>query len=106
MQKKTVILCCQNCYDCLDVFRMTLLLKTDIFLSYSFNQDRIEALKYFFGLLCGIDEMSGIPEENMNYVQDMYTLLSSKTPDEECSALTHLKTTLYQVFFSYLQLIC
>ncbi|XP_057524908.1 protein virilizer homolog isoform X2 [Amaranthus tricolor] len=63
----------------------------------SFNQDRIEALKYFFGLLCGIDEMSAIPEENMNYVQDMYTLLSSKIPDEECSALTHLKTTLYQV---------
>lgn len=62
----------------------------------SFNEDRIDALKYFFGLLSGVDGTSGVLEENMKYVQDMPALLSCKT-DDEYSASSHLKATLHQV---------
>ncbi|XP_048500624.1 protein virilizer homolog isoform X2 [Beta vulgaris subsp. vulgaris] len=63
----------------------------------SFNKDKIDALKYFFGLWCDTDETNGTLEENMKYVQDMSSLLSSKMTDNEYAASSHLKATLHQV---------
>lgn len=62
----------------------------------SFNEDKTDALKYFFGLLCGVDGTNGVLEENMNFVQNMSALLSSKIIDDDYVASSHLKATLQQ----------
>ncbi|XP_021852766.1 protein virilizer homolog [Spinacia oleracea] len=62
----------------------------------SFNEDRIDALKYFFGLSSDVDGANGVLEENIKYVQDMCTLLSSKITDDEYAVSSHLKATLHQ----------
>lgn len=66
----------------------------------SFNRDRIDALKYFFGLLCDMDGLNGVPEENMKHVQDMPALLSSKIADDEYMTTSHLKDVSHQVIES------
>ncbi|KAL2900847.1 Protein virilizer [Bienertia sinuspersici] len=61
-----------------------------------FNKDRVDALKYLFGLLNGADGANDILEENMRYVQNMSVLLSSKVIDDEYVASSNLKVTLQQ----------
>jgi len=63
----------------------------------SFNKDRIDALRYFFGLFCDPDGTNGVDEENMKYVRDMAALLTSKINDDEYVTTSHLKATLHQV---------
>lgn len=62
----------------------------------SFNKDRIDALKYFFGLFCDADGIDNVPEENMKYVQDMLALLTSKITDDEYIVTSHPKATSHQ----------
>lgn len=78
------------------------LLDPKIFSLPSFNEDRIDALKYFFGLSSDVDGANGVLEENIKYVQDMCTLLSSKITDDEYAVSSHLKATLHQVYYIYL----
>ncbi|XP_021719118.1 uncharacterized protein LOC110686836 isoform X1 [Chenopodium quinoa] len=63
----------------------------------SFNKDRIDVMKYLFGHSSDVDGTTGVPEENMNYVQDMSSLLSSKITDDEYAGSSHLKAILHQV---------
>lgn len=55
------------------------------------------ALKYLFGLPCDIGGKYGFPEENINYIEEMTTLLISKVTDIDHSTTYEMKTTLYQV---------
>lgn len=54
-------------------------------------------LKYLFGLSDDMTRSAGFPEENINYILEFSTLLSSKITMEDCLVTSHLQIPLYQV---------
>ncbi|KAK9699314.1 hypothetical protein RND81_08G166700 [Saponaria officinalis] len=66
----------------------------------SFSEERIDALKYFFGLSSGVDSLDGVPEESIKYVRDWPALLSSKMTDDDYVVSSHLEATLHQLLDS------
>ncbi|XP_057962822.1 protein virilizer homolog isoform X2 [Malania oleifera] len=63
----------------------------------SINWNRVDAVKYLFGLPCDINGRDYFPEKNIKYIEDMTTLLSSKASNNDYLVSLDLKTTLYQV---------
>ncbi|KAM7500791.1 hypothetical protein LguiA_025205 [Lonicera macranthoides] len=61
----------------------------------SLNLDRVVAVKCLFGLPNDANGTNSFSEENMKYMQELITLLSSKISDREYSGDTNV--TLYQV---------
>lgn len=64
----------------------------------SLNSDRVITLKYFFGLSDDATRSFSFPEENINYILELSTLLSSKTTIDDCLVTSHLQIPLYQVY--------
>lgn len=63
----------------------------------SLNLDRIDAVKYLFGFPYDITGTDDSFEENIKYIQELTTLLASKISNNEHSAVSEIKTTLYEV---------
>ncbi|GAB4834106.1 hypothetical protein Ancab_032360 [Ancistrocladus abbreviatus] len=63
----------------------------------SLNDDRISALKYFFGLSGDLSGKNGPSEVNVKYVDEMSTLLGSKISVNEYPAESHTNANLQQV---------
>ncbi|KAA8516811.1 hypothetical protein F0562_017079 [Nyssa sinensis] len=63
----------------------------------SLNSERIVALKCLFGLPYDTSCSDGFHEENIKYIQELITLLSSKINDDEFSAVSDTNTTSYWV---------
>ncbi|XP_061352385.1 protein virilizer homolog [Gastrolobium bilobum] len=61
------------------------------------NSDRVVVLKFLFGLSDDMTRLAGFPEENINYILEFSTLLSSKTTMDGCLVTSHLEIPLYQV---------
>ncbi|GAU28853.1 hypothetical protein TSUD_21900 [Trifolium subterraneum] len=66
-------------------------------LQFCMNGDRIVALKYLFGLSDDVTRSFDFPEENLNYILDLSTILSSKATVDGCLVTSHLQIPLYQV---------
>ncbi|GMH23020.1 hypothetical protein Nepgr_024863 [Nepenthes gracilis] len=66
----------------------------------SFDEERITALRYFFGLLSNLSGTSGLLEENVKYIQGMPTLLRSKIIDDEYLVKSLGEENLHQVLES------
>ncbi|XP_059646578.1 protein virilizer homolog [Cornus florida] len=66
----------------------------------SLNPERVDAVKYLFGLPCDMSSAEGFHEENMKCIQELTTLLSPKLNDEEFSSVADIKTTLHHVMES------
>ena len=63
----------------------------------SLNMNAVVALKLLFGLP---DDMAGIgafSEENINYIQEFSTLLSSRISNDDYQSLSDMHITMYQV---------
>lgn len=63
----------------------------------SLISDRVVALKYLFGLSDVVTRSFDFPEENINYILDLSTILSSKATVDDCLVTSHLQIPLYQV---------
>ncbi|GFZ09233.1 embryo defective 2016 [Actinidia rufa] len=63
----------------------------------SLNLDRVAALKCLFGLPFDMSGTDYFPEENIKYIEDLTTLLSSKISDGKNPADSNLNLILYQV---------
>ncbi|KAK2454634.1 protein virilizer protein [Trifolium repens] len=63
----------------------------------SLISDRIVALKYLFGLSDDVTRSFDFPEENLNYILDLSTILSSKATMDDGLVTSHLRISLYQV---------
>lgn len=55
------------------------------------------ALKYLFGLTDDMSGTDGFSEENINYIQELITLLRSKISADYHGATSDMDATLYQV---------
>ena len=55
------------------------------------------ALKYLFGLPDDMSGTDGLSEENINYIQELITLLRSKISADDHAATSDMGATLYQV---------
>ncbi|CAK9141126.1 unnamed protein product [Ilex paraguariensis] len=59
------------------------------------NMDRVAAVKFLFGVPYDMSEIDGFPEENMNYIQELTTLIGSNmSVDDEYSAASDMNTIL------------
>lgn len=63
----------------------------------SLNPNAVVALKYLFGFPDEKSGTEGFPEENVNYMQKMATVLSVIN-DDDCSVTPDMQTTLCQVY--------
>ncbi|XAR56054.1 hypothetical protein NMG60_11036351 [Bertholletia excelsa] len=63
----------------------------------SLNLDRVFALKCLFGLPFGMSGTDDFSEENIRYIEDLRTLLSSKAGDDNYLAGSDMSSTLHQV---------
>lgn len=63
----------------------------------SLNLDSVVALKFLFGLPDDMHGTGGFSEENINYIQEMITLLNSKITTDEHAATSDVDTSLYRV---------
>ncbi|CAK8571309.1 unnamed protein product [Lathyrus sativus] len=63
----------------------------------SLFSDRVLALKYLFGLSDDVTRSLDFPEENINCILDLSTMLSSKATVDDCLVTSHLQIPLYQV---------
>ncbi|KAK7268102.1 hypothetical protein RIF29_20789 [Crotalaria pallida] len=63
----------------------------------SLISDRVVVLKYLFGLSDDMTKSVGFPEENINYIQEFSSLLSSKMTMDDCLITSHMQIPLYQV---------
>lgn len=67
----------------------------------SLISDRVVALKYLFGLSDDVTRSFDFPEENINYILDLSTILSSKATVDDCLVTSHMQIPLYQVKFHF-----
>ncbi|PSS01624.1 Protein virilizer like [Actinidia chinensis var. chinensis] len=63
----------------------------------SLSSDRVAALKCLFGLPFDTSGTDDFPEENIKYIEDLTTLLSSKISDGKFPVDSNLNLILYQV---------
>ncbi|XP_004497651.1 protein virilizer homolog isoform X2 [Cicer arietinum] len=63
----------------------------------SLISDRVVALKYLFGISDDVTRSFDFPEENINYILELSTMLSSKATVNDCMVTSHLQIPLYQV---------
>ncbi|XP_041028654.1 protein virilizer homolog isoform X1 [Juglans microcarpa x Juglans regia] len=62
----------------------------------SLNLDSVVALKFLFGLPDDMHGTDGFSEENINYIQEMITLLNSKITADDHAATSDVDTSLYR----------
>ncbi|OMO49780.1 Protein virilizer, partial [Corchorus capsularis] len=63
----------------------------------SLNVNAVVALKFLFGLPDDMTGISDFPEENINYIQEFSTLLSSRTSDDDYQSPSDMRITMFQV---------
>ncbi|KAL1369387.1 protein virilizer homolog isoform X1 [Arachis hypogaea] len=63
----------------------------------SLNAERVAVLKYLYGLSDDMTRSADFPEENINYILEFGTLLSSKVAMDDGLVTPHLQIPLYQV---------
>ncbi|MED6108787.1 hypothetical protein PIB30_027478 [Stylosanthes scabra] len=63
----------------------------------SLNAERVAVLKYLFGLSDDLTRSADFPEDNINYILEFSTLLSSKVAMDDGLVTSHLQIPLYQV---------
>lgn len=61
------------------------------------NLNRVAALKCLFGLPYDMGLTDGFPEENIKFIIEMTTLLTSMIRNDDYSTTSNMKSTLYQV---------
>ncbi|KAH9622236.1 hypothetical protein KSS87_013053 [Heliosperma pusillum] len=66
----------------------------------SLSAEGIDALKYFFGLSSDANGIDAVPKENIQYVRDWPSLLSSKMTDCENISTSHLEATVHPLLDS------
>jgi hypothetical protein len=59
--------------------------------------DSVVALKYLFGLPDDTHGSGGFSEENINYIQELITLLGSNIIADDHAATSDMDTTWYRV---------
>lgn len=59
-------------------------------------KEQVVAVKFLFGILDTKEGTDGAPEENIDYIHGLVTLLSSKIEDDEYFANYYIQTALYQ----------
>ena len=73
------------------------MLKIAFFLLISLDLNRVSAMKFLFGLPHDLSGKDDFPEENIRYIQELTTLLSSKVTDDDYSDKSDMKTIICRV---------